>query len=150
MQKLKPQVVASYQATQSEVNLSALHSEMSDVVFPCIEKGEMNFYRAKQFLKGKLGILEPVVGQSEAVTRDEIDLVLVPGIGFDRRGHRLGYGAGYYDRWLKGQAVSKVGVAFMEQIYNEGFKAETHDVAMDWVVTDQFILNPLAAMPKRA
>lgn len=60
----------------------------------------------------------------------QIDAIIVPGIAFDRHGHRLGRGKGFYDRWLRGvQRAALIGAAFCEQIV-EAVPVEAHDVAM--------------------
>jgi 5-formyltetrahydrofolate cyclo-ligase len=71
----------------------------------------------------------------------EPDLILVPLVAFDRRGHRLGYGRGYYDRAIaaaraNGRRVPLVGLAFAVQEV-ELIPAEPHDVRLDWVVTER-------------
>ncbi|KXG78429.1 5-formyltetrahydrofolate cyclo-ligase [Fervidicola ferrireducens] len=85
---------------------------------------------------GTFGILEPV--NNSIVNPFEIDLVLVPGIAFDRRGYRLGYGAGYYDMFLPRlrKGVKKIGLAFEMQLA-DCIPAEAHDVRMDAVLTEK-------------
>ncbi len=84
-------------------------------------------------VKGHFGILEP---SSSAPVADPngLDLILVPGIAFDREGGRLGRGRGYYDRLLAGASAFKVGVCFDSQIVPE-VPREPHDIRMDAVVT---------------
>jgi 5-formyltetrahydrofolate cyclo-ligase len=65
---------------------------------------------------------------------DEFDLILVPGIGFDAAGNRLGRGKGYYDRLLSMTRGYKCGVGFEEQLVEE-IPADTHDIKMDSVIT---------------
>ena len=68
------------------------------------------------------------------VALNRLDLALVPGLGFDARGHRLGRGKGHYDRLLAGFTGMKIGVAFDFQIVTE-VPREPHDIALDAVVT---------------
>jgi 5-formyltetrahydrofolate cyclo-ligase len=82
---------------------------------------------------GRFGIREPVAGCPEMLLAD-FDLVLVPGVAFDLRGHRLGRGKGYYDRWLADYAGTKIGVAFDEQVI-ETVPAGKQDVRMDFILT---------------
>src|SRR5215212_7357380 len=63
------------------------------------------------------------------------DLAIVPLLAFDRRGYRLGYGKGYYDRLLAASPVTTIGVAFAAQEIDM-LPAERHDIALDWIVTE--------------
>jgi 5-formyltetrahydrofolate cyclo-ligase len=75
----------------------------------------------------------------------EPDWILVPLVGFDRRGHRLGHGAGYYDRFLDGRAATAVGLAFACQevpLAQGGVPVEPHDVPLTAVVTERGLIRP--------
>ncbi len=85
--------------------------------------------------KGKFGLMEP---EGEPLAPEFIDAVLVPGVVFDMRGYRLGYGKGYYDRFLpqlKGQALA-VGVAHSHQVVDEIPRC-SHDYRLDYLVTEK-------------
>lgn len=82
---------------------------------------------------GAYNISEPV--GSDYVSISDIDLVIVPGVGFTTDGCRLGRGKGYYDRLLSGATCYKIGVCFSCQIEPAiGETAEPHDVKMDCVL----------------
>lgn len=81
------------------------------------------------------GLWEPDPERSRPVTPAELDVILVPGIAFDRRGNRLGFGAGYYDRFLSGLVAPKVGLAFSLQIA-DAVPHSPRDVPVDWIVTE--------------
>ncbi|WP_042443543.1 5-formyltetrahydrofolate cyclo-ligase [Azospirillum sp. B510] len=89
---------------------------------------------------GRYGIREPAEGR--AVLRPSV--LLVPLLAFDRSGHRLGYGAGYYDRTLEGLradgAVVAVGVAFAAQEM-AAVPVDRHDERLDWIVTERETLR---------
>ena len=68
------------------------------------------------------------------------DLVVVPLLAFDRRGYRLGYGKGYYDRLLAADAVTTIGVGFAEQEIDM-LPDEPHDIALDWIVTEREVIG---------
>lgn len=89
---------------------------------------------------GRYGIQEPA--EARAVLRPS--LLLVPLLAFDRSGHRLGYGAGYYDRTLDalrdGGAVVAVGVAFAAQEM-PAVPVDGHDERLDWIVTERETLR---------
>lgn len=82
------------------------------------------------------GIHEPQgEPSSEPSARPEaIDLIVVPGVGFDRRGHRLGRGKGFYDRLLATTRATKIGICFDFQLLGV-IPAEPHDVAMDMILS---------------
>ena len=84
--------------------------------------------------EGAFGILEPERNPERRVQPEEVELVVVPGVSFDRRGHRIGYGLGYYDSLLKKVEGCKVGLAYDMQIV-EHVPDEPHDVAVDMIVT---------------
>jgi 5-formyltetrahydrofolate cyclo-ligase len=90
---------------------------------------------ASQLLRGQLGIMEPSPG-SRVVSPD---IVLVPLAAFDRAGHRIGYGAGHYDRTLAQlraqKSVAAIGLAFNVQEI-EAVPNLSHDVRLDYVLTE--------------
>ena len=66
------------------------------------------------------GIRQPEFNEDEVVLKQDIDLIFVPGIVFDTTGYRVGYGKGYYDRWLEGTDISKrIGLAFEVQLVDK-------------------------------
>lgn len=70
-----------------------------------------------------------------------LDVALLLGLGFDRRGYRLGYGGGFFDRFLARVSVPSVALAFDAQIF-DGLPAEPHDVPMGKVLTESRLLRP--------
>lgn len=91
---------------------------------------------------GTWGILEPPPERRQRpgriVTPDALDLVMVPGVAFDRDGGRLGNGAGYYDRLLREVRPDAVliGVCYQSQMLAE-VPLDRHDIVMDYVITEQ-------------
>jgi 5-formyltetrahydrofolate cyclo-ligase len=87
---------------------------------------------------GKFRIPEPV----EPVRAKQLDLLLVPGIAFDRHGNRLGRGGGFYDRLLaEYPAATAVGLCFDFQLV-DSLPAEPHDRPVDWIVTESQVFGP--------
>lgn len=84
---------------------------------------------------GAYSIPEPM-GHCPTVSPKEVELVLVPGVAFDRTGGRLGYGGGYYDRFLDACPAPRVALAFALQIVPE-VPRESHDLLVDDIITDQ-------------
>ena len=79
-----------------------------------------------------LGMSEPV---GEAITLDEVDLMVVPAVAADRAGHRLGRGKGFYDRALKRVVAKKVVALIHDDELVDRVPAESHDVSIDVVCT---------------
>lgn len=85
---------------------------------------------------GYFGIREPKTNLRPPVAKEMIDLVAVPAVAFDRRGYRIGYGGGYYDRFLAGLNIPRIGLAFSCQIIPEA-PVDTYDLAVRGIVTEQ-------------
>jgi 5-formyltetrahydrofolate cyclo-ligase len=97
---------------------------------------------------GLLGVREPVEGMPVPVS--DIDLVIVPGLGFDEHGNRLGRGRGFYDRFLSHRDFRAVAcaLAFEEQIV-PAVPAGASDVRMHMLVTDQRVVRFAGADGRR-
>ena len=91
---------------------------------------------------GHFGIPHPRV-TARRVPLEKLDLVLVPGVAFDRRGRRLGRGGGYFDRFLGKvpEDVWKVGLAFDFQLVGKDLPEEKHDFPMCRVVTNKEVIG---------
>ncbi|MCD6132964.1 MAG: 5-formyltetrahydrofolate cyclo-ligase [Deltaproteobacteria bacterium] len=89
--------------------------------------------------KGYKGIYEPCLLEGRIVHKNEIDAVVVPGIAFNQRGYRVGYGKGFYDHFLKSLKAIKLGAAYNWQIIS--FKEEEYDVPVDIVFTENSVLR---------
>lgn len=85
---------------------------------------------------GYSGIREPKPHLGAPVYKDAIDMVMVPAVVFDRRGFRVGYGGGYYDRFLADMNVPKLGLAFSCQLIPEVPVGE-YDLAVQGVITEK-------------
>ena len=136
--------VAGYWASGGELPLNLvippLAARGQRFLLPILAKG-----RQLHFAPNRYGIPEPVAPR-EWFAPFQLDLVLVPLLAFDRRGHRLGHGGGYYDRsfaFLKDQGRPTepllVGVAYAFQEV-EDLKAEAWDVPLDYVATDHELI----------
>ena len=90
-------------------------------------------------IPAKFGILEPDE-RFPIVEKEAISLVIVPGVAFSKKCMRLGYGKGYYDRFLKDYKGKKVGISFWEQIV-EDLPHDRFDIPLDKIITDKIIIN---------
>lgn len=89
-------------------------------------------YEETRLELGSFHIEEPT--GNDVTDPEEIELVVVPAVAYDRKGKRLGRGKGFYDRFLKTTKATKVGVGYEFQLVDE-VPSEPHDVAMDMVIT---------------
>ena len=141
----------AYVAYQSEVHTRELIAQAwadgKRVVLPDCHDGRLRLFQVESFAElepGTLGILEPrpeVRGRPEREANiATIDLVLAPGVAFDRRGGRLGHGKGYYDRLLAevGPQTCLIGLAFECQVFDE-VPLMAHDVPMHKVITERAV-----------
>lgn len=85
---------------------------------------------------GSYGILEPRKEKIKEISIGKIDIIIVPGVGFDLNGHRIGHGKGYYDNLLKNSKALHIGLAYDWQIVRH-IPIEEHDVLMDKIVTEK-------------
>ena len=99
-------------------------------------KGRMDFvvYHPQQLVKTSFGLLEPQ-GDLEVVDASQIDLIHVPGLAFTREGYRIGYGGGYYDRYLKHFTGHTLSTVYPCQIRD--FIPEDHDIPVQEVLIDE-------------
>lgn len=144
-------VVLGYVSFRHEVETFPLLAEVlargRELVLPRVDRASrsLDLLRVKDLgadlRPGYQGILEPDPARCSPADPHFIDLVLVPGVVFDRRGFRLGYGGGYYDRLLASlpRAV-RVGLAFSLQVVEE-LPVLPHDVPVDILVTEEGVLE---------
>ncbi|MEO0258526.1 MAG: 5-formyltetrahydrofolate cyclo-ligase [candidate division WOR-3 bacterium] len=114
------------------------------VFSPIIFKDELKFgeiYSFNDLEYGPLGILQPK--EVSEIDYDLFDLIIVPGIAFDQRGYRIGYGKGYYDKFLeKVKRGVKIGVIFDELLMDSfPFEIEKHDQKVEIIITDKRVLK---------
>jgi len=94
-----------------------------------------------RLITGKYGIREPA--EQIPVMPWDADSFILPGLAFDQQGGRLGYGKGIYDSILSeaNSTAIKIGVCYDWQIFDEPLPHESHDIRVDWVVSDKRVIN---------
>jgi len=129
--------VLSYIAFRNELDLAGLYDLVPGVRWAVPRVAEARLvchpYDPARLIRHRFGMLEPDP-TLPVITPSGIDLVLVPGVAFDRRGGRLGFGGGFYDRFLPTTPALRVGVAY-ERCLAEALPVDMHDQRVDWVVT---------------
>ena len=138
-------VIMSYMAFAGEVDLTELHAALRDqgkkICFPiCGENGFMQAFFPRNehsWEFGKYGIMTPVVKLSDVIEPEDIDIVLTPCVAFDSSRMRLGWGGGYYDRFLPRcpQAVS-IAAAYEVQQVDKVVSDHPWDAMLDAIATE--------------
>jgi len=110
------------------------------VAAPRAEGGAMRFYRISStigLVRSAFGIMEPAGDERELALCDLSTVVIAPGLAFNRNGYRLGYGMGYYDKYLNENApMARVGLCYGFQVTDE-LRPKPWDVAMDALLTEK-------------
>lgn len=137
--------IAIYNSFGSEVDTQIIiryfKSKKCEVFFPrVIENNDLKFIKVNDdtiFEKNKFGILEPK-DSSNIIKPDEIEMIVVPGLAYNKDKQRLGYGGGYYDRYLsKCVNALKVGLFYKEQFdYQNSIEFNKNDISLDLIITD--------------
>ncbi len=92
------------------------------------------FDNTDTFAKGVYGILEPP--KTHIADISEIDVAIIPGIAFDKNGNRMGFGEGYYDRFLSDFKGTKIGIGYKFQCeYN--IDTDEYDIPMDYIINEE-------------
>ena len=141
MDKLKcAKVIAIYYSLPDEVDTTLIIDKILSlnkvVCLPKIQGDMINFYRIESLSdleKGRFNLLEPKT--NNLINKEEIELIIVPGIVFDIRGYRVGYGKGYYDKYLKDIGAYKVGLTYKEMVIDK-VDNDSFDVPVDEVIFD--------------
>jgi 5-formyltetrahydrofolate cyclo-ligase len=129
--------VLTYLAFRNEPDLSLLFDLLPHVQWavPRIEEQRLlvHPYDPARLVRHRFGMLEPAA-DLPVIDPAALDVILVPGVAFDRRGGRLGFGGGYYDRFLPTTPAVRVAATYDECLC-EALPCGEHDQRMDWLVT---------------
>ena len=98
---------------------------------------------SNDLIKSTFGVMEPNHNLLEKVNIEDIDLILVPGVAFDEHCNRIGFGAGYYDRFLckKSKNTPAIGMAYNYQIIDK-VPTDEYDVPLDFIITEKRVIFP--------
>ena len=140
--------VACYVSVQKEVETRGIIEYALDngkqLAVPVTRAGGVMDFQRISSLAGlqadRFGLLEPMGDDGQIISPGGLDLVIAPGIAFDRLGNRIGFGGGYYDRFLTQTHAIRVGLAYAFQLADL-LPAESHDVRMDWLVTENEVIS---------
>ena len=130
-----------YLSKKEEVDTFKMIEELwklkKEVFVPKVEKHDIVFYKIESFRDltlGKFNILEP--NSIERYQDNSHSCAIIPGLLFDKYNNRLGYGGGYYDRFLSKHNIYKIGICFSSFLVDE-IVTDVHDIKMNEVVTER-------------
>jgi 5-formyltetrahydrofolate cyclo-ligase len=139
------QSIALYLAFKNEIHCSKLIEQCfldnKSCYLPVIKSNEEAFFvhyqENQKLIKSEFGIFEPEHSEDDVTDIEEIDLIITPLVGFDSRGHRLGMGAGFYDRVFQNKKHPFLcGLAYSSQEVEE-VPVDDWDVNLDGVATEK-------------
>ena len=119
-------LIASFMPINNEVEIK-LENKMC---YPKVEGNDLVFYIPESFKKGYFDILEPI---GTKVDKNDIDIIIVPLLYFDKYNNRVGYGKGFYDRYLKDYKGITIGVAYDFQEVDK-IDVKPTDVKLDYII----------------
>ena len=136
--------IGCYYSIGSEVQtvglITHLLEEKKIVSLPSISNGMMTFRKIEDLTKlekGEFDIPEP---KDNAQVEEKHDVILVPCVGLDNEGNRIGYGAGFYDKYLEKKNLIKIGLSYSKQIVKT-IPISDRDVKMDWIITEKDVIK---------
>ncbi|OQY09363.1 MAG: 5-formyltetrahydrofolate cyclo-ligase, partial [Fusobacteriia bacterium 4572_132] len=136
----KSKIIMSYCSIQNEVDTLKINKKILNdgkkLIIPYIERKKdiiipVEIKNMEELVLGKYGILESKNLQNR-IKKEKIDLILVPAIAYDKLGNRIGFGGGYYDKFMGNYNGIKIGLAYSFQII-EKIETEKHDIKLDKV-----------------
>jgi 5-formyltetrahydrofolate cyclo-ligase len=141
----RAQTVMAYMAFANEVSLLPLMNPSHGkrwIIPRMLTRPERHLilhpYDPARLTRHRYGILEPDASLP-AIEPSALDLVLVPGLAFDRRGYRLGFGGGFYDRFLPRVSATKVGIVYAALVV-EHIPVDSFDQRVDYCACESSIL----------
>ena len=149
----RAKIISTYLGRDDEVQTMDIINKSwaagKEVIVPVVDTARARIYFSKltdltHLSKGYYGILEPRTEKISVFPLTSADVVIVPGLGWDAQGHRLGHGQGFYDRALESVSArsTTVGLAFEWQVL-ESIPMEAHDRLVDMIVTESRIITCL-------
>ena len=150
------QKIAFYHAVQGEadprklIQLNKMNNNNKTFYLPILSQNNQQDLRfapiteSSKYKRNKFSIPEPICDPNDLVSGDTLDLVIMPLLGFDKHGNRLGMGGGFYDRTFSFKQSAKSKPVLIGFAYNfqevESLKAETWDIPLDFIATESGVI----------
>lgn len=109
-----------------------------NIYLPCAVGGTLIYKKYVGILKK--AIFNTMEATGEVISKNELDVIIIPCLAANRSGYRVGYGKGYYDRFLKDYQGITVGCCFSENLTTENF-SEENDVRLNFIVTEKEVIK---------
>ena len=130
--------VLSFLSMTNEISTRKIHSHLLQIgklVLPKTVDNKLDLHYITDLKKQvsphpKYPLLEPDPTKTLLLTPEKITLALIPGLGFDKLGYRIGYGKGFYDRLLQNLRCETYGLGFLEQLVENRLPTESHDLPL--------------------
>lgn len=142
----KAEVVMTYADFSNEIRTGEITGWLlyhgRTVCLPVTEKHQMYAvrYRGSELTESSFGVSEPALQEQDIIRPEDLSVVLCPGIAFSRDKARIGFGKGYYDRFLKeAPQAFRIGLAYDFQVL--AFDGEPQDVPMNMIVTPDYVIG---------
>lgn len=136
----KAKIVLSYIPIRNEVAADNFAGKV--IVLPGFnsKKNLVALKHDGKLADGLYNTKQPPCEKKRVVKMGSIDIAIVPGVAFDKKGNRVGYGKGYYDRLLSKIDGKKIALAYGFQVF-ENLPAESHDIKVDYIVTENRVIK---------
>ena len=135
--------IGAYYSIGSEVQTQDLLQEIlnqgKELALPRVVKDEIVFKKISSFSDLELGNFSVMEPKERCELVKKLEIILVPAIALTRDGYRLGYGFGFYDRYLHGKKSKKIALSYAKQVIKT-FPHDSHDVNMDCIVTEDEVI----------
>lgn len=136
--------IAAYYSIGSEVHTQDILQEIlnsgKQLSLPKVIKNDLVFKKISSFSEleqGNFSVMEP---KDRCETVKDLDVIIVPAIALTREGFRLGYGFGYYDKFLHGKKLTTIALSYAKQII-KSFPHDEHDVKINYIVTEDKVIR---------
>ena len=136
--------IGCYYSIGSEVQtvdlITRLLDEKKSVSLPVISNSAMSFRIIEDIMKlekNEFDIPEP---KDNAIIQEKHDVILIPCVGLDNEGNRVGYGQGFYDKYLEGDNAIKIALSYSKQIV-KSIPVSDKDIKMDWIITEKDVIK---------
>jgi 5-formyltetrahydrofolate cyclo-ligase len=136
--------IGAYYSIGSEVRTQDILQEIlnagKELALPKVVKNDLVFKKISSFSElepGNFSVMEP---KDKCEIIKHLDVVIVPAIALSKEGFRLGYGFGYYDRYLHGKKSTAISLSYAKQVI-KSFSQDDHDVKMNFIVTEDRVIK---------